>query len=83
LYLSVDGIDTNMPQYRYKLARKTIKHLHDFKRRLVELHEEDDFISKELGLGKVLNRREECNERIEECLKRMYEVLNNPTRFKR
>lgn len=71
-----------MPQYRYKLARKTINTLYKIKRNLPQLYEADDLISKKLGFGNIFIKREESQDALEDTIKRMRDVLNSPGRFK-
>jgi hypothetical protein len=69
-------------QYRYKSARRIIKKLYKFKRALKEIYEDEDYVITELRRRMIKTTPVEFNENCKGLLKHMYEVLNNPNRFK-
>jgi hypothetical protein len=71
-----------MPQYKYKLARKTIKKFKKFKKNVLKLYDENNYIFSETGINILSTSREETIERCDIIFNIMYQILNNPNRFK-
>lgn len=71
-----------MPQYKYKAARRLIKHNYKIKKSLLSLYEDEDFIITELRKSFLKDNKDEMRAKVTHNLKILYEALNNPFRYK-
>ncbi len=71
-----------MPQYKYKAARRLIKHNHMMKINLLKLYDDEDLIITELRKRVIIDNKEKILKNVSHNLKILYELLNNPKRFK-
>lgn len=69
-------------QYRYKLARKIIKHTYKFRRLFAEIYDDEDYLTTELRKQIIKTSPEELAVNCQKVINQMYEVLNTPNRFK-
>lgn len=75
-------IESDVMQYKYKLARKIIKRTFQMKRALIAIYEDEDYFITEFRNRVLKTNPDEFASNCQSVLNKMYDVLNTPNRFK-